>query len=235
MVRLQKYLSAAGVCSRRAGEGLIQAGRVQVNGVTVIEMGTRVDPDLDMVQVDGRTVNPDTTLIYILVNKPRGYVTSCRRHRDPIVLDLVAPSERIYPVGRLDKDSTGLLLLTNDGRLHHQLSHPAFNHEKEYDVAVQHPISQRDLKRLSHGVELKGKRTRPALVRPMGSKRFRIVLREGRNRQIRRMVNKIGNEVTRLKRIRIAHLTLGSLPEGQWRYCTQKETRKLQALVGGKH
>ena len=136
MMRLQKYLSAAGVCSRRKGEALIQEGRISVNGVVVSELGTKVDPDLDMVEADGKVIYLRQKLIYIALNKPRDYVTSCNQKGEKTVLDLVDVPERVYPVGRLDKDSTGLLLLTNDGSLHHRLSHPSFDHEKEYIVTL---------------------------------------------------------------------------------------------------
>ena len=133
-MRLQKYLSSAGFCSRRKGEEYIRDGRVKVNGVTVTELGSKVDPQNDRVEVDQKLVQTDQKKIYIALNKPREYVTSCDHPGEKIVLDLVDIPERIYPVGRLDKDSTGLLLLTNDGRLHHRLSHPSFDHEKEYEV-----------------------------------------------------------------------------------------------------
>ena len=131
-MRLQKFLANAGVCSRRGGEDLIRAGRVQVNGRVITDLGSKIDPAQDTVVVDGRTVvEPKAKPVYILLNKPRGYVSSCRHPGERIVLELVNIPQRVYPVGRLDKDSTGLLLLTNDGRLHHRLSHPSFDHEKE--------------------------------------------------------------------------------------------------------
>jgi 23S rRNA pseudouridine2605 synthase/23S rRNA pseudouridine2604 synthase len=227
LVRLQKFLSAAGVCSRRKAEDLIRAGRVLVNGRVASELGTRTDPRTDRVTVDGQIVRPPEKLIYIALNKPRGYVCSCRHPGKDIVLDLVNVPERIYPVGRLDKDSTGLLLLTNDGRMHLKLSHPSFDHEKEYDVVVARPLSDGALRRMVEGMPILNTRTRPAEVRRLGERRFRIVLREGRNRQIRRMVSRLGNEVVDLKRIRVAHIRLGRLAEGAWRYLTDAETRAL--------
>ena len=130
MMRLQKYLSAGGVCSRRKGEELILAGRVSLNGEVVTELGTKADPDLDLVEVDGKAVQIEQERIYIALNKPRNYVTSTCHKGEQVVTGLVDLPQRVYPVGRLDKDSTGLLLLTNDGRLHHRLSHPSFGHEK---------------------------------------------------------------------------------------------------------
>jgi 23S rRNA pseudouridine2605 synthase/23S rRNA pseudouridine2604 synthase len=144
-----------------------------------------------------------------------------------LVVDLVDLPHRVYPIGRLDKDSVGLLLLTNDGRLHHQLSHPSFDHEKEYEVTVQHPIADGVLHRLARGVDLEGVKTRQARVKRLSGRRFRIVLKEGRNRQIRRMVSKMGHNVVRLKRIRMANVRLGNLPSGNWRHLTAAEKKKL--------
>jgi 23S rRNA pseudouridine2605 synthase/23S rRNA pseudouridine2604 synthase len=230
-VRLQKFLSAAGVCSRRRGEELIRAGRVQVNGRIVAALGVKIDPQNDQVSVDGRPVAAEQRTLYIALNKPRGYVTSCRHAGKKIVLELVDVPERIYPVGRLDKDSTGLLLLTNDGRLHLRLSHPSFDHEKEYEVVVERPIPDGALRRMAEGMPILNTRTRPAVVTRLDERRFRIVLKEGRNRQIRRMVRRLGNEVVELKRTRVASIRLGRLAEGAWRYLDEKE---VEALLGGK-
>ena len=227
LIRLQKFLSAAGVCSRRRGEDLIRAGRVTVNGQVVAELGAKVDPDKDRVSVDDQPVKPAPRMVYIALNKPRGYVTSCRHAGKKIVLELVNVAERIYPVGRLDKDSTGLLLLTNDGRMHLKLSHPSFDHEKEYDVTVERPISDGALRRMAEGVPILDTRTRPAVVTRLGERAFRIVLKEGRNRQIRRMVRRLGNEVVELKRSRVASVRLGRLAEGAWRHLSAEEVAAL--------
>ncbi|MGD9300419.1 MAG: pseudouridine synthase [Desulfobacterales bacterium] len=226
-VRLQKFLSAAGVCSRRKGEELIVAGKVAVNGETIVELGQKIDPDQDLVEVNGKTIQPAHRLIYVALNKPKGYVTSCSHPGQKVVLDLIDISERIYPVGRLDKDSTGLLLLTNDGRIHHRLSHPSFDHEKEYDVTVARSISNGALKKMSDGLPLMGTKTRSARITRISPRRFRIVLKEGKNRQIRRMARKVGSKVTRLQRIRFANINLGDLPPGQWRYLSQSEKKSL--------
>ena len=226
-LRLQKFLSSAGVCSRRKGEEFIAAGKVAVNGKIVVELGTKIDPDQDQVQVDGKVVKPAHNLVYIALNKPRDYVSSCRHPGEKVVLDLVDVPERVYPVGRLDKDSTGLLLLTNDGRLHHRLSHPSFDHEKEYDVMVARPISDGALKKLRDGLPLMGTKTRPARITRISPSRFRIVLQEGKNRQIRRMVRKVGNEVVRLERKRFSNIKLGSLPPGKWRHLSRREREAL--------
>jgi len=229
-MRLQKFLSAAGVCSRRKGEEFIKAGRISVNGEAIVELGTKVDPDQDRVEVDGKAIRPSHTLVYIALNKPKDYVTSCRHPGQKVVVDLVDVSERIYPVGRLDKDSTGLLLLTNDGHLHHRLSHPPFDHAKEYDVTVARPISEGALKKMRDGLPLMGTKTRPAQITRISPRRFRIVLQEGKNRQIRRMVRKVGNEVTRLQRQRFASIKLGNLPPGKWRYLEETEKKFLLLL-----
>jgi len=226
-IRLQKFLSSAGVCSRRKGEELIVAGKVAVNGEVIVELGTKIDPDQDRVEVDGKAIKPSNTLVYIALNKPKDYVTSCSHPGQKVVVDLVDISERIYPVGRLDKDSTGLLLLTNDGRIHHRLSHPSFDHEKEYDVTVARPIPDGALKKMSDGLPLMGTKTRPARITRISPRRFRMVLQEGKNRQIRRMVRKVGNEVTRLQRKRFASIKLGNLPPGKWRYLKESEKKSL--------
>jgi pseudouridine synthase len=226
-MRLQKFLSRAGICSRRKGEEYIKAGWVKVNGKIVTALGVKVDPERDAVEVDSDAIRSDTAPIYIALNKPKGYVSSCRQQNEQIVLDLLDISERVYPIGRLDKDSTGLLLLTNDGHLHHRLSHPSFNHEKEYEVTVATPLPGGALRKLAKGLPMMGTRTRPARVKRISTRRFGIVLQEGKNRQIRRMVRKVGNEVTHLKRIRIANIRLGNLPSGSWRYLTKIEKENL--------
>jgi 23S rRNA pseudouridine2605 synthase/23S rRNA pseudouridine2604 synthase len=226
-MRLQKFLSEAGVCSRRRAEQHILAGRICVNGQVADQLGTRVDPSFDRVELDGRPVETPGRMIYVALNKPPGVVTSCSQPGERIVLDLIDLPGRIYPIGRLDKDSSGLLLLTNDGRLHHRLSHPSFDHEKEYLVSVAQPISDGALRKLSEGLPIIGGRTRPAKIHRISETRFHIVLMEGKNRQIRRMVGQVGSRVVGLKRIRIDHIRLGKLKEGSWRFLTEKETSAL--------
>lgn len=226
-MRLQKYLSSAGFCSRRKGEEYIKDGLVKVNGIIVTELGTKIDPQNDRIEVNGTLVQADHKKVYIALNKPREYVTSCDHPGEKIVLNLIDIPERIYPVGRLDKDSTGLLLLTNDGRLHHRLSHPSFDHEKEYEVTVASYVTDGALRSMGKGMPMMGTKTRPAKIKRISSKRFRIVLKEGKNRQIRRMVRKVGSRVTELKRIRISNIKLGKLSEGSWRYLREKEKEGL--------
>jgi 23S rRNA pseudouridine2605 synthase/23S rRNA pseudouridine2604 synthase len=230
-MRLQKFLSAAGVCSRRQGEKYIVQGRVRVNDKRVTELGSRVDPNIDKVEVDGQTVALNQKPIYIALNKPKGYVASCQQKKDKTVLDLVDIPQRIYPVGRLDKDSTGLLIMTNDGRAHHRLLHPSFDHEKEYEVIVADAITDGALKKMENGIVLMGRRTRPAKIKRINSTCFRIILKEGQNRQIRRMVQKVGSTVLHLKRIRFSNIKLSGINEGQWRFLTENEKKDiLQSL-----
>ncbi len=198
-----------------------------VNGQTVIELGKKVDPENDLVAVDNSPVQPPGQLIYLALNKPPDYVTSCSHPGEKIVLDLVDVPQRVYPIGRLDKDSTGLLLLTNDGRLHHKLSHPSYDHEKEYDVSVAKPISDGALRKMAAGLPMMDTHTRPARVRRTSARRFRIVLQEGKNRQVRRMVRKVGNQVLGLKRVRVAHIKLGRLAPGEWRHLAHHEKTEL--------
>jgi 23S rRNA pseudouridine2605 synthase/23S rRNA pseudouridine2604 synthase len=200
---------------------------VTVNGKVVTTLGTKVNPDADTVFFNGKPVIRSDRLVYVMLNKPQGVVSSCHHRGEPVVTDLVDLPQRLFPVGRLDKDSTGMLLLTNDGRIHHRLSHPSFDHEKEYDVTVQWPIDDAGLSAMQKGIRLSGAMTRPARVRRLSARRFTIVLKEGRNRQIRRMVEKVGHRVARLHRIRVADLKLGGLARGEWRHLTQGEVLQL--------
>jgi 23S rRNA pseudouridine2605 synthase/23S rRNA pseudouridine2604 synthase len=226
-MRLNKFLSAAGLCSRRKADEWITKGMITVNGKPADELGTKIDPAVDHVRFQGKTVRMDQPGIYIALHKPKGFVTSCSQKNDQTVLDLIDVPQRVYPVGRLDKESTGLLLLTNDGRIHHGLSHPSFNHEKEYIVTVTRPITDSVLKKFEKGLPMMGTKTRAAVIRRLSSRRFSIVLKEGKNRQIRRMVRKVGYRVHTLKRIRIAHIHLGTLALGKWRYLTNAEKKQL--------
>ena len=213
---------------------MILQGRVAVNDRVITELGTQVDPAVDLVFVNGEAVAPPADeKVYIALHKPRGYVTSCSHPGERIVLDLVDVAHRVYPVGRLDKDSTGLLLLTNDGQLHHRLSHPSFDHEKEYDVTVDRPIPDDALAAMASGMALGKTRTRPARLRRLAPERFLMVLQEGQNRQIRRMVAKLGWRVRALKRIRMAHIRLGNLRPGAWRLLNDAEVRKLIKAIEG--
>ncbi|WP_300457393.1 pseudouridine synthase [Desulfobacula sp.] len=228
-MRLQKYLAHAGLCSRRKAETYILAGRVTINQTVVTELGTKINPETDRVWFDNKPVilKRESPKLYIAVNKPKGVVTSCSQQKETIILELIDMDERVYPVGRLDKESQGLVLLTNDGDLHNKLSHPSFNHEKEYVVTTVHPISDVSLTHMAHGMVIEKVRTRRARVHRLSKNKFRIILKQGRNRQIRKMVAKTGNKVDMLKRIRMANINLGDLKEGEWRYLTLKEIKQL--------
>ena len=237
-IRLQKILSMAGISSRRAAEDLIRQGRVSVNGRTVSELGTKADPAADDVRVDGRRVKGPERHRYLLLNKPKGYVsTRADPQRRPTVLDLLpAVREHVYPVGRLDFDSTGLLLLTNDGELAVRLTHPRHEIEREYRAWVLGVPDARDLERLRRGVSIEGRPTAPAVIeirdhgrgRRAGQSLLAFTIREGRNRQVRRMCEAIGHPVVDLERVRIGPLTDARLKPGQVRELTADEVHRLR-------
>jgi 23S rRNA pseudouridine2605 synthase len=225
--RLQKVLARAGFGSRRACEELIVAGRVTVNG-SPAELGARVDPETDDVAVDGVPVSVREGLVYYLLNKPAGVVTTASDPQGrPTVIDLVPLEPRVFPVGRLDADTEGLLLLTNDGDLTHRLTHPSFGVEKEYLVEVTGAPGAAAVNRLRKGVTLEDGLTAPARVGRVGTSALRITIHEGRNRQVRRMCAAVGHPVVRLVRTRIGPVADRALGPGQWRPLTQAEVRGL--------
>ena len=230
--RLQKILSAAGVCSRRAAEGYLTARRITVNGETA-QLGQQADPETDDIRVDGVPLGREPETVYLMLNKPRGYVTtvSDEQGRETVMDLLTGIHTRIYPVGRLDRDSEGLLLLTNDGALTQRLLHPSHEVSKEYRVTVSGPVEHaaENLRRIR---DVAGMAIRPAevqMLRREGNRaELSIVIHEGRNRQIRRMCARCGLEVLRLQRVREHCLELGTLPLGQWRYLTAAEIAALK-------
>lgn len=231
--RLQKVLASAGVASRRDCESLIVAGRVAVNGKTVYELGTRVDLTFDVVTVDGAPVVLPAERVYIMLHKPAGYVSTAEDPQGrPIVLDLVPIPVRVFSVGRLDVDSEGLLLLTNDGELTHQLTHPSFAVEKEYRALLDRPPDPVVLRDWRAGVMLNGERTAPAWVEVLERTNegtwIKVVLQEGRKRQIREVARLLGYHVRRLIRVREGNLQLGDLPPGEWRELNADEVRALR-------
>lgn len=235
--RLHKFLSQAGVASRRKSEELIAAGRVKVNGETVSLPGSKVDPEHDRVEVDGQPVALPHGHVYWLLNKPAGYVSTVRDPQGrPTVVDLVNQAQRLYPVGRLDQDSEGLLLLTDDGELTQRLTHPSYEHEKEYQVLVKGRPADSTLQRLRSGVELEDGLTSPADVTVMRSEAdgtwLRFVIHEGRKRQLRRMCDAVGHPVRRIIRVRMGPLRLGDLPIGQYRPLTVQERTALRRAAG---
>ena len=233
--RLQKVLAQAGLGSRRACEELIAEGRVTVNG-EVATLGTRADPEVDAVEVDGARIGVRQGLVHYLLNKPAGVVTTAADPQGrPTVVELVPDEPRVYPVGRLDAETEGLLLLTNDGELAHRVTHPSFGVEKEYLADVDGVPSRGDLRRLREGVELDDGPTAPARVSLVGDHTLRITIHEGRNRQVRRMCEAVGHPVRRLVRVRIGPLADRRLPPGEWRPLTQPEVRALErAVVDGR-
>jgi 23S rRNA pseudouridine2605 synthase len=235
--RVQKLLAAAGLGSRRACETLIEEGRVTVNG-KFIYLGDKADPARDSIKVDGKPVRLAQERIYIALNKPKGYLSDIdENHPKPTVNDLIGIKEPLYAVGRLDLDSEGLVLMTNDGELANRLTHPRYKHEKEYEVFV---IKQPDAEQLEiwrRGVVLEdGYRTMPAKVEVMNNAGsgtwLRITLREGKKRQIRKTGARIGLPVAQIKRVRIGTLKLGSLRLGEWRYLSGAEVRRLRQYAG---
>jgi len=227
--RLQKVLAQRGYGSRRACEELIAAGRVRVNG-EVARLGWRVLVDHDQVEVDGHAVSVKPGLVHYLLNKPAGVVTTAKdTHGRPTVVDLVPAEPRVFPVGRLDAETEGLLLLTNDGELAHRLTHPSFGVEKEYLAQVARPLGAGALRRLREGIELEDGRTAPAEASQPTPGLVRITIHEGRNRQVRRMLEAVGRPVERLVRVRIGPVTDRRLPPGQCRLLTPDERRGLEA------
>jgi 23S rRNA pseudouridine2605 synthase len=226
--RLQKVLARAGIGSRRVGEDLIAAGRVTVNGEVAV-LGRRVDPEVDRVEVDGVPVGVRPGLVHYLLNKPRGVVTTASDPEGrPTVVELVPDTPRVFPVGRLDADTEGLLLLTNDGDLAHRLTHPSFGVEKEYVAEVVGTPGRTALHRLRTGVELDDGTTAPARASLVSESVLKITIHEGRNRQVRRMCEAVGHPVVRLVRTRIGPLADRRLPPGSWRALTIDEVRTLE-------
>lgn len=230
--RLQKILSARGIASRRKAEAMIEAGQVTVNGLAAA-LGDSADPDADEIRIDGRLLPREQGFVYLMLNKPRGFVTTMSDEKGrPTAVQLVADcGTRVYPVGRLDMDSEGLLLFTNDGEFANRMTHPRQELDKVYEVWVNRyaPGAQREL---AKPVVLDGYKIRPPKVELLSAQgstaRFRITIHEGRNRQIRRMCELAGMYCTRLRRIQEGKLVLGDLPKGKWRYLTQEEVAKLK-------
>ncbi|MBR5358727.1 MAG: pseudouridine synthase [Clostridiales bacterium] len=227
--RINKYIASSGLCSRREADKLIAEGRVTVNGITA-ESGMQVCED-DVVLVDGKNIIPETNDIYIAFNKPLG-VTCTTDSRDPSnIIDYIGYPERIFPIGRLDKNSSGLILLTNDGSIVNTLLRAENNHEKEYQVTVDRPYDDKFVNEMQSGVPVLGQITLPCKISKVSARVFKIILHQGLNRQIRRMCEYEGYKVVKLRRIRFMNITLGTLGTGQWRYLTAKEITELKSAV----
>jgi 23S rRNA pseudouridine2605 synthase len=235
--RLQKILAKAGIASRREAEKIIGSGRVAVNGVIVSEMGHKADPEKDLITVDGVPIRLETAKVYIMLYKPAGYVTTLKDPQGrPIVTELLKDvKERVYPVGRLDYNTEGLLLVTNDGEWANRLSHPRHEVDKEYQVRIQGKISPEQVRRLAEGVELDDGMTAPAVVRRLRESEkntwISITIHEGRFRQVRRMCEAVNLSVVRLKRSRYGFLDLGKLNPGEYRLLTETEVELLQKPI----
>lgn len=231
MVRLNKFLSESGVCSRREADRLIEAGRVLVDGEPAVT-GMKIAPS-QIVSCDGKMVGGRERPVLLAVNKPRGIVcTTSDKDRAENIVDFLHYPVRIYPVGRLDKDSEGLLLMTNQGELVNQILRARHGHEKEYLVTVDRPVTEEFIRRMGGGVPILDTVTRPCFVEQTGGHSFRIILTQGLNRQIRRMCGELGFKVCTLKRTRIMNLTLGSLKSGEYREVSGGELGELLGLLG---
>ena len=239
--RLQKFLANNGIASRRKCEELILGGKVKVNGKVVTELGTKVDPEKDIVEYNGKKVNKVNNKIYILLNKPIGYVTTVKdQFERDTVMDLVKIKERVVPVGRLDMYTSGAILLSNDGEFVNMMTHPSFEITKTYNVTLAGIITKEDVKKLSDGVEIdnNGEKyvTKKALVKILKTdeekniSRLQITIHEGKNREVRKMIETIGKKVLALHRCRIADIDVKDLSLGKWRYLTDKEVNKLKKM-----
>jgi len=230
-MRINKFLSDSGICSRREADRLIDDGRVTVNG-DVATVGMLVSDDQD-IRVDGKKVNGGTEMILIAVNKPKGIVCTTESSEKDNIVDFIGHRERIYPIGRLDKDSEGLILMTNDGSLVNRMMRSRYGHEKEYIVTVDRPITKAFIDKMSSGVPILGTVTKRCHAERIGNKRFRMILTQGMNRQIRRMCEHLNYNVVTLKRVRILNIELGDLKDGEYRDISTEEKKVLFEMIKG--
>ena len=229
LIRLNKYISESGICSRREADKFIEAGKVYVNGL-LAEVGTKVTSK-DTVVVNGTTIKPKHKKVYIALNKPVGITCTTETHIPGNIITYINYPERIFPIGRLDKPSEGLIFLTNDGDIVNKILRAGNNHEKEYIVSVDKPITKEFIATMENGVPILNTITQKCKVKKIGKCTFNIILTQGLNRQIRRMCEYLGYTVTSLKRIRIMNVSLGSLPVGKWRYLKENELSTILALT----
>lgn len=233
--RLQKYMSSCGVASRRKCEEIILAGKVKVNGVLVNEVGVKVDPLKDVVEYDGKIISKEENKVYIMLNKPEGYISSVKDEKGrATILDIVKVKERIYPIGRLDYDSSGLLLLTNDGEIYNKIIHPRVEIMKRYIAVVKGEITEKDIKKFEIGIDIGGYITAPAELKIISFDKdvstIEIGIHEGKNRQIRKMCAALNHEVLSLKRIAIGDIKLGYLKRGEYRNLNNDEIDYIKNL-----
>jgi len=223
MIRLQKFIAQAGITSHRTEEDLIVDGKIKVNGKVVDKLGTVIDEKNDQIEYRGKLLKPESNKIYIALNKPVGYVSTAATSQGKSILSLVKVPERLFPIGRLDKDSSGLIILTNDGEFANLAAHPRYGHEKEYFVVIDHMLKPEAQKIMERGMMLGDKRLQPVKILSVSKDSLRIIMSEGVNHQIRRMLGKLGYTVVRLKRVRIGRLELGSLQPGQWKKISRSQ------------
>jgi len=237
-MRINKYLARSGVASRRHADNLILQGRVKINGILVSQLGVQVQENKDVVEVDGKIVSPEKGSFYLMLNKPQGYLVSTRdpHHKRLVTSLLKGYKGKVFPVGRLDYDSSGLLLFTNDGDLAFRLSHPRFKLKKTYDVVCEGKIDQKDLTELEKGIELDDGKTSPARAVLINAgdefSQVHITIHEGKKRQVRRMFEKVNHPVKSLKRISYGNLKLGNLSEGSFVQLKRGQLKKLRSMVG---
>ncbi|MGL4731582.1 MAG: pseudouridine synthase [Clostridium sp.] len=236
--RLQKYMASCGVASRRKCEEIILDGRVRVNDNIINELGFKVDKNKDIVKVDGKKIQPEERKVYIALNKPTGYVSTVSDERGrKTIIDLVDIEERIYPIGRLDYDTSGLILLTNDGEIYNKVIHPRVEKNKVYIATVKGVVTIKDIEKLCNGVDIGGYVTAPAKCRilkvntkdiknPLSE--IELIIHEGKNRQVRKMCDSVNHKVIRLKRLSVGNIKLGNLKEGQYRHLTESEIKYLK-------
>ncbi|WP_404988384.1 23S rRNA pseudouridine(2604) synthase RluF [Clostridium culturomicium] len=229
LIRLNKYISESGICSRREADKFIEAGKVSINGEKAV-VGSKVS-NTDTVIVNGIAIKPKINKVYIALNKPVGITCTTETHVDGNIINFMNYPERIFPIGRLDKPSEGLIFLTNDGDIVNKILRAGNNHEKEYIVSVDKPITKEFIAAMEGGVPILDTITKPCKVKKIGKCTFNIVLTQGLNRQIRRMCEYLGYSVSSLKRVRIMNISLSSLPIGKWRYLSEKEVQELLALT----
>ena len=228
-MRINKYISETGICSRREADALIEAKKVTINGL-IAELGSVVALG-DKVKVEGKAIGNKPQLEYIVLNKPVGITSTTERHIKDNIIDFVNHPKRIFPIGRLDKDSEGLILLTNDGDIVNKILRAENNHEKEYIVTINKNITDDFLTGMASGVHILGTKTKPCKIKKINDRSFNIILTQGLNRQIRRMCQAFDYRVVKLKRIRIMNIKLGNLKVGQWRNLTSEELQQLKALL----
>lgn len=227
-IRLNKYIASSGICSRRMADKLIDEKKVKVNNKIVIEKGTVVDKEKDVIKVNNKVIRIQEEKKYILMNKPVGYVTTSKEQFNrPCVLDIIAEKNRVYPVGRLDMYTSGLLILTNDGDITNKITHPKNHICKTYEVITKSNLSLEDMQRLESGVDIGGYVTMPAKVQKINENKYSITISEGKNRQVRKMFESVGNKVERLKRISIGKLTLDGIDVGKYKYISYEEIKKV--------